>query len=339
MKKFLVTGATGFLGRRLIERLLTQLANDPDAAPIRVLARGAHPWQEDRRVEVVDGDICDPQAVDRAVAGVAGIFHLAGFVSRHPAQAARLYETHIRGTQNVCASALRHGQPRIVLCSSSGTIAASRQPVMHTEDSPFTYEVVGHWPYYLSKIYQEKLALAYHAHGGLPVVVVCPSLILGPGDERLSSTADVQMFLDGSIANVPSGGLNFVDVRDAADGFIRAMEVGVLGRRYLLGAYNLTIKEFFALLERLSGVRGPRWELPEPWARRGAALLRRLYSMVGRRFPLDDVTVEMAYRFWYFDNARARAELGFAPRSAEETIRDTVAYLRARNSRPGKAGP
>lgn len=339
MKKFLVTGATGFLGRHLIARLLSRLANDLDAAPIRVLARGAHPWQDDRRVEILRGDICDPQAVDRAVAGTTGIFHLAGFVSRQPGQAARLYETHVRGTQNICESALRHGQPRIVLCSSSGTIAASRQPVMHTDDSPFTYEVVGRWPYYLSKIYQEKLALAYHAHYRLPVVVVCPSLIVGPGDERLSSTADVQMFLDGKITNVPSGGLNFVDVRDAADGFIRAMEVGVPGRRYLLGAHNLTIKEFFALLERISGVRGPRWQLSELWARRGAALLRGLHRLVGRRFPVDDVTVEMAYRFWYFDNARARAELGITAHSAEETIRETVTYLRGRNSRPEKAVP
>ncbi|MBI4466345.1 MAG: NAD-dependent epimerase/dehydratase family protein [Acidobacteria bacterium] len=325
MKTVLVTGATGFLGRHLVENLLERRE-----AAVRLLCRRRRSWTGPGEVEIVEGDILDPQAVERAVAGVSGIFHLAGLVSRDPAKAALLFDTHIRGTGNLCRSALAHRRPKIVLVSSSGTIAASRAPRIYTEDSPYSVDLGGRWPYYLSKIYQEKLALSYFAHHQLPVVVVNPSLLLGPGDERLSSTGDVALFLGGHFLNNPGGGLNFVDVRDAAAAVATALNTGVPGRRYLIGGHNMTVKEFFALLERISGMPAPRWSLPERWSRAGAALLRWLYDWVGTTYPVDDVTVEMGYRFWYFDSARAQAELGLRPRPAEETLRDTVDYLRQR---------
>jgi dihydroflavonol-4-reductase len=324
MSRFLVTGATGFLGRQVVERLLAR----SDGSTLRVLCRTTGAWRNVPRVETVQADILDSAAVDNAVAGVDGIFHFAGLVTRDKGQASLLFDTHVRGTQNVCESALRHGSPRIILLSSSGTVAASKVPVIHNEDSPFSNELAAHWPYYLSKIYQEKTAIAFHATHGLPVIIASPSLLLGPGDDRLSSTGDVRMFLHRQIPNVPSGGLNFVDVRDTADTVIRAMESGVPGRRYLIGGHNMTVKDFFQLLERLSGIRSPRLELPESWSRTGAGFLRGLYRLAGRQYALDDTTVEMAYRFWYFDNSRARNELGLTPRPAEETLRDTIAYLK-----------
>ena len=330
MRKVLVTGATGFLGRHLVEKLLAAKQR------VRLLCRRGADWRGDPSVEIVEGDILDPHAVGRAVAGVEGVFHLAGRVSRDPADAAALYDLHVRGTRNVCEAALAHGRPRVVLASSSGTIAASRTPVLHTEEAPYVVELAGRWPYYLSKIYQEKIALAYHQHHQLPVVVLNPSLLLGPGDERLSSIGDVLLFLQGHFLNIPSGGLNFVDARDTAAAMVQAMEKGVPGQRYLIGGHNMTIREFFALLERVSGVRGPRWELPESWSRGGAALLGWFYRMAGSRYPVEDETIEMGYRFWYCDSRRARQELGFDPRPAEETLRDTIAYLRRR---PGLLAP
>ena len=82
------------------------------------------------------------------------------------------------------------------------------------------------------------------------------------------------------------------------------------------------------MIQRVSGVRAPRFSIPERWSRRGARVLRALYSWFGGHFPLDDTTVEMAYRFWYLDNSRAKAELGLTTRPPEVTLRDTVEYLR-----------
>jgi len=328
MKKFLVTGATGFLGTHLVDALLRRFADCSDLTSIRILSRGGNPWNENPRIEVFHGDILNAGAVDRAVESVSGIFHLAGFVTRNPANGADLYQTHVQGTRNICESALTHGGPRVVVVSSSGTIAVSRQPKIHNEDSLYSNDVVAFWPYYLSKIYQEKLALSYHALKELPVVIVNPSLLLGPRDERFSSTGDVRLFLAGKVTNIPFGGLNFVDVRDAAEALIQAMLAGLPGRRYLVGGYNMTLAEFFSMIQRVSGVRAPRFSIPERWSRRGARVLRALYSWFGGHFPLDDTTVEMAYRFWYLDNSRAKAELGLTTRPPEVTLRDTVEYLR-----------
>ena len=173
------------------------------------------------------------------------MLHLAGRVARDTKASPHLFETHIEGTRNVCEAALEYGKPRVIIASSSGTIAVSHQPVMHDERASYAIEVAGHWPYYLSKIYQEKLAFSYFEKYDLPVVALGPSLLLGPGDVHMSSTNDVQMYLNRQVVNIPSGGLNFVDARDAARAFVAAIESGMPGQRYLLGGHNMTIREFF----------------------------------------------------------------------------------------------
>src|SRR5436309_5783950 len=127
MKKFLVTGATGFLGTHLVDALLRRFADCSYLTSIRILTRGGNPWKGNPRIEIFHGDILNASAVDRAVQRVSGIFHLAGFVTRNPSKGAALYQTHVQGTRNICESALAHERPRVVVVSSSGTIAVSRE--------------------------------------------------------------------------------------------------------------------------------------------------------------------------------------------------------------------
>jgi dihydroflavonol-4-reductase len=327
MRKVLITGATGFLGTHLVNLLLEKPLEEVPECSVRLLCRKDNPWEGNARVETAQGDVLDRASVGAAVRGVESIIHLAGLVARDPRTSSRMLETHIEGTRNVCEAAVAEGKPKLIIASSSGTIAASREPLTHTEDSPYAIDVAGHWPYYLSKIYQEKTAISYYRKESLPVVTLNPSLLLGPGDTRSSSTNDVRMFLNRQITNIPGGGLNFVDVRDAAACFVSAIENGRAGRRYLIGGHNMTIREFFFLIQWVSGVRAPLLSLPESWSRRGANVLRRGMELIGRTFPLDDRTIEMAYRFWYLDNTRARKELGLDPRPADQTVRDTVGFL------------
>ena len=328
MRRILVTGATGFLGRHVMDALLGKPIGEFGDASLRLLCRTSSPWESNPRVETIQGDILDRKIVVRALEGVDAVIHLAGRVTRDRESSSKLFETHIEGTRNVCEAALKHGKPRILIASSSGTIAVSRKPKVHEESAPYAIEVARNWPYYLSKIYQEKLAFYYFEKEDLPVVVLNPSLLLGPGDLNMSSTRDIDMFLNRSVDNIPAGGLNFVDVRDAAGTFVKAIEDGQPGRRYLIGGHDMTVREFFYLVQYVSGVRAPLLSLSESWARGSASMLRRGMQLVGRRFPIDDTTVEMAYRFWYCDSTRAKTELGLEPRPAEETIRATVAFLR-----------
>ena len=126
----------------------------------------------------------------------------------------------------------RAGLKRIVLASTSGTTAVSQgrahRPPRRTH---YPITVVGRWPYYLSKIYEEKLALEYCPQAPAPLVVLNPSLLLGPGDDRLSSTWTVMKFLQRDIPAMPGGGICFVDVRDAAEAFVARAHPGRGGRQ------------------------------------------------------------------------------------------------------------
>jgi nucleoside-diphosphate-sugar epimerase len=326
MKLILVTGATGFLGRHLIEQLRTREAD----TKIRALCRGPARWREDAHLEVLRGDVVSRDDVMRAAEGCLEIYHLAGFVSRRPEDAELLFRTHIEGTRNVCEAAQRYGARRVVVASSSGTIAVSREPVIHDEHASYKIETAGDWPYYLSKIFEEKLALDYFARHNLPVVVVNPSLLLGPGDERNSSTRDVALFLRGQILAFPRGGLNFVDVRDAAAGSIAAMRNGRPGERYLLGGVNWTFRALIQHVARISGRRAPTLEPSLGFSLHAARLLRFLWRLAGKSYDLDDDSIRMSAHFWYCDSRKARAELGFETRDPIETLEETVKDVRRR---------
>jgi dihydroflavonol-4-reductase len=361
MKSILVTGATGFLGKHLVEQLKLAEADSclrvlsrsapcrsvkrdpPRRLPARYDHRSTEPQEaqstsegqegladEGGQVEIVRGDVTAHEDVMRAAEGMTEIYHLAGVVSRNPRKKWLMYQTHVEGTRNACEAARQHGVQKVVHVSSSGTIAVSKGPTVHDEKSGYKHEIVGAWPYYLSKIFAEKLALSYHAQHQVPIVVVNPSLLLGPGDDRHSSTYDVSLFLRGQILAVPRGGLNFLDARDAAAGLIGVMRHGRPGERYLLGGANWSFREFLGCLSKVSGVGAPRLQPSLGLSLASAHLLRRLMPLVGKSFPLDDESIKMSALFWYCDSTKARNELGFQTRDPVETLRGTVNYIRSR---------
>jgi dihydroflavonol-4-reductase len=323
----LVTGATGFLGKHLVSQLL-----ESGQGPLRLLSRHPTPWDNHPGVETIRGDVTSAEDVDRAAAGVREVYHLAGFVSRDPKDAVRLYDVHVAGTRHICGAALRHGVSKLVVVSSSGTVAVSKEPVIHDETSGYKNQTVAHWHYYLSKIFAEKAALAYYTRDRLPVVVVNPALILGPGDDRGSSTGDLALFLEGQILSMPPGGMSFVDARDCAAGCIGAMLRGRPGERYLLGGANWTFRRIVEAAAGLTHRRPPILEIPVPVSLALAPVLRKTMPWIGRSFKLDDATIEMSGLFWYCTSAKAERELGFRARDPLETLRDTIHELLQRQA-------
>ena len=224
----------------------------------------------------------------------------------------------------------------MVLASSSGTIAvAEKADVIVDETYNPPLDIIARWPYYASKAYQEMAALERFSGDGLRLVIMNPSLLLGPGDDRLSSTKVVLDFMARKISAVPNGGLNFVDVRDTAQAFRVAMQKGRHGHRYLLGAVNWTFVKFFDRLERLTKVSSPRLAFPSKVAVTGAHVIDSLFRQWNFTPPVQADEIEMAEYFWYFKHDKARRELGFSPRDAGDTLNDTVRYLRE-NFRVGK---
>lgn len=319
----LVTGATGFLGEHLCRVLVEQ------RHIVRGLARSRSALLEDLGVEHIRGDVLGgSDELVRALDGVSAVFHLAGAVSRDPSDAQRMMRLHVDGTRRVLDQMALSGVRRMILASTSGTIGVSKHEQIIDERAPYAEAIVAGWPYYASKIYQERLAFEHGRELGIEVVAVNPSLLLGPGDRRLSSTGDVRNFINRKVPTIPDGGVSFVDVRDAALATAAALGKGRAGERYLLGGPNWTTKEFFARLGRVANVSPPRLQLPAKWSRWGASIVEELYRWRGMEPPVDRITVEMAEHFWWIDSAKARDELGFAPRDPQLTLVDTVAYLR-----------
>jgi dihydroflavonol-4-reductase len=322
MTVVVVTGATGFLGEHLCRVLVDQ------GHAVRGLARSRSAVLAELGAEHVRGDVLGGPELDRALAGAAAVFHLAGAVSRDPDDAQRMMRLHVDGTRRVLERMAAAGVPRMILASTSGTIGVSKQEEILDETAPYAEQIVAGWPYYASKIYQERLAFERGARLGIEVVAVNPSLLLGPGDRRLSSTGDVRKFIRRQIPVVPDGGVSFVDARDVAHATAAALERGRAGERYLMGAANWTMKEFFARLGRVANVAPPRLRLPAKLSRWGASLVEELYRHRGKEPPVDRISVEMAEHFWWIDSTRAERELGFSARDPQLTLVDTVAYLR-----------
>jgi len=321
----LVTGGTGFLGSHLVRQLV-----EAGERRVRVLATTTPAWLGELGVETAAGSVLNGDDVRRALEGVQSVYHLAGRVSRDRDDAHEMYELHVEGTRVLCEGAKAAGVKTIVLASSSGTIAVTDDSTaLPNETWPPPLDIISRWPYYASKYYQERAALEHFGGGdGRRLVIVNPSLLLGPGDERLSSTKVVLDFLARKIMAVPGGGLSFVDVRDAAEALRAAMERGGHGERYLVGAANWTFDKFFGRLERLTKVAAPRFSLPSKLAVSGAQVVHSLYRQWKLAPPVEPGEIEMAEYFWYFDTSKAARELGFAPRDAAETLQDTVNYVR-----------
>ena len=336
MARYLVTGATGFLGTHVV----------------RALERRGHHVVPFSRGSGRGGDVLDSVAVAAAAQGCDGAFHCAGKVSRKASDAEALYRLHVEGTKTVLDACAAARVRRVVVASTSGTIAVSEEAAhVGTEDDEAgaarASRLVSRWPYYRSKLFAERAALqrnhaargngrAADTREGDPFEVVCvnPSLLLGPGDLRGSSTEDVRLVVEGKVPAVPAGGLSFVDVRDAAEAMVLAMEKGRAGERYLVGACNLTVREFAERIARIAGVKAPWISLPSSRSlvSAGARWLEGASTRVGLSLPMDAVSVEMAQYFWYVDATKAERELGWCSRDPNTTLYDTVQDLRARGA-------
>jgi dihydroflavonol-4-reductase len=322
--KVLVTGGTGFLGNHFMDELCKRV----DKADIRVFTLFNTPALDKHGCEIVVGSITSPADVERAMHGITHVYHLAGYVSRKPEDAHMMFQIHVDGTRHLCQAAVKAGVKRIVMSSTSGTIAVSeREDEWPDEGSPPPMGIISRWGYYTSKVYQEATARRF-CGDQVELVMVNPGLLLGPGDERIGSTREIVSFLAGDVRVVPPGGLNFVDARDVAAVIPVAMEKGRPGERYLLGGHNMSFSEYFSRMERLSKDYCARIKLPGEWSWRAARAQAALFKAFGRTPPIEPAAAEQARYYWYFKSEKAEREFGFSPREASATILDTIQYVR-----------
>jgi dihydroflavonol-4-reductase len=321
----LVTGATGYLGAELVRELRRR------DREVRALVRspGAAARLDGTGAETVEGDVLDPASLDRALAGVARVFHMAGVVGHRAADEPKLRAVNVDGAKNVLAACAQAGVERVVFTSSVAAVGPAGGPGHPRDEGSWLIDGDdgrADFRYGRTKAAGEQAALAAAADG-LDVVITNPGFVIGPGDVYRVSSWPVEEYLRGWLRFTVPGGLSYVDARDIVTGHLQAEERGRSGERYILtnDAGNLSHRDFFALVGTVTGVRRRQLELPtgvlRPALRAGSALRIPL--------PLDDQELVSSSHWWYFTAAKARSELGFAVRPIEDTIRDTADWLRA----------
>jgi dihydroflavonol-4-reductase len=316
--RVLVTGATGFIGRLLVERLVSE------GREVRVVQR-RRPAKPHPGVETLQGDVTDPASLKRAVSGVSVVYNLAGIVSHLESERAHMEAVNVDGVRNVLASAREAGVDRIVHVSSVASVGMAPDPAHPlNEDSPYP-EAARKYAYAATKRRGEELA-SEAAADGQDVVIACPAFVIGGGDVNRISTFVAEQYLRGALRIVTSGGLSYVDVRDVVDGLLRVEHHGERGRRYILGTPdgNLSHRAFFDLLGQVSGKRRLVLPLPIQVLVPGARFGRALHLPI----PVHADELDSSRWYWYTTTQRAIDELGYQPRPVREAAESTVAYLR-----------
>ncbi|HEY1187074.1 MAG TPA: NAD-dependent epimerase/dehydratase family protein, partial [Gemmata sp.] len=320
-----VIGGNGFLGRHITAALLRR------GARVRTLSLpGPQVGDPHPNLETRTGDATDLETVRAAVAGARVVFLAAGPVGVGGA-VARGMNTHA-GALTQVLSALPDGA-RLVLTSSIVAVGAGRFGEVLNEDSPFPNTGL-RVSYVQAKRAAEEAALA--ARHERDVVVVNPGYLFGPDDPGPSVMGQLCVrFWRGNVALPPGGGINVVDVRDAAEGHLLAAERGMKARRYILGGTNVLLSELFAALARAAGLRRvllPSFRPPCPngvfWS---VAACAELWHRVTGKPPAPSFElVRMLKRTWFVSSARAEAELGYRARPLTETLADAYRWHAAR---------
>ena len=318
----LVTGAAGFLGSHVARQLVAR------GETVRVLVRASSSNRaiSDLPLEYVTGDLRDAASLDRAMAGVQRVYHVAADYRLWAKRTKDIYDSNVGGTKNLLAAAKRAGVEQLIYTSTVATIAVDRPELPNEFTDAKLEEMVGH--YKRSKWMAEREVLQA-AKEGLPVIVVMPTTPVGPWDWKPTPTGKIILdFLNGKMPGYVETGLNFVGVEECAAGHLLAAEHGKVGERYLLGAENLTLKGLLDLLAKITGLRAPAMKIPHGVAL-GVAYVESAFSrLVGKEPQIPVEGVKIARHKMFVDASRAQRELGFQPGSVAAALERAVRWYR-----------
>ena len=323
MKAF-VTGATGFIGASIARELIS------GGHEVRALARPGSNRKniEGLPLEVWEGDLLAPGRLAAGIAGCDLVFHTAADYRLWTRDPAAMYRVNVEGTRSILEGALLAGVQKVVYTSSVGTLGNPGDGTPGDESAPVTFaEMVG--DYKKSKFLAERVAEEFIPRG-LPLVIVNPSTPVGALDIKPTPTGKIIVdILNRAMPAYLDTGLNLIDVEDCARGHLLAAEKGRIGEKYILGNRNLTLREIFGLLEKISGIPAPKVRLPYTPILLAAYVNEALSRLTGREplIPLNGVL--MARKFMYFDSSKAIRELGLPQTPVEEALTKAVTWFRA----------
>jgi nucleoside-diphosphate-sugar epimerase len=321
----LITGATGYIGSNLTAKLAAQ------GHTIHILVRTPPTLAvfNQPNIKIFKGDISDIASLKPALQNVDRIYHLAAYARIWAKDKAIFHKLNVEALQKVLTASKEAGVKKVVYTSTAGVIGPSKEKPMREQDPRIT----GFFnPYESTKAESEKVALDF-ANNGLPVVILNPSRIYGPGLDTGSNpfTKIVERYIKGTWKIIPGSGEDigsYPYIDDVVDGHIAAMAKGRSGERYILGGVNATFNEFMDLIKKHSGIEKKLRHVPF-FILDAMSRLMLLNANITGKPPLITPDWVAKYKYnWELDSSKAINELGYRIRPLEEGIRQTVEWVR-----------
>lgn len=323
----LVTGAAGHVGNVLVrqlieggERVRALVLPGEDCSSLRELP-----------VELMEGNILQPETLAPAFEGVDTVYHLAAIIAIMPGQETLMRRVNIEGTRNVIRAVLAGGVRRLVYTSSIH--ALQRPPLGVTIDENLHFDVSNPaGEYDRSKAEASLEVLKGVAELGLDAVIVCPTGVVGPYDYRRSEMGElIRDWMAKKLNVLVEGFFNFVDVRDVARGHILAAQNGRRGAVYILGGERVSLEWMARKVRQAMNLPAHMVKVPFPLARLGAVFAQYYYQVTQTTPRFTQYALETVHSNSMISHARAQRELGYQARSLTDTLTDTVGWWREKN--------
>lgn len=325
MKQFIITGATGYIGYVLVEKLLKK-----GYKPLKLLVRSQKSVDrfKDLDVEAVIGSLLDENYLSEHITTGSVVFHLAGVINITSFNKAEVYETNYTATKLIADVCIKNNAEKLIYVSSSSAISTNKKEKLIAEPTtPLEpNKVIGH--YAKSKAMATNYILNKSKKGLLNATVAYPSAIIGPYDYFISSIGGVVLkYMNNKFPVYIKGKYNFVDVRDVADGLIKCYENGKNGQDYLLTGESVTLKEMFVILNEIL----KRDKMPIKIPLFLVYLILPFVSLYNLIFKKATVFTKTSLQILNlpsnFNNELAKKDLNFKPISAKQSFTDMINWF------------
>lgn len=318
-----ITGGKGYVGFALVKEL------EARGEKMRLLLRTDSPYFDGIECEKFMGDVTDPEQLEKAFEGAETVYHIAGIVDLTGTKDKQVWNVNYEGTKNVVAACKKCGVKTLIYCSSVDAI-----PVR--EDMNVIREIRNFDPDLLEGAYAKSKACATqyvldNADENLKICVVHPSCCLGPYDNNDTSSIGtmIRLFLKGLFpVSLDFGGYNFVDVRDVAKGMISAAEKGRNGECYILSGYAHTVDEFIRTLAYICDKNAPKLKLKKSLILKFLPQIEMVFDILKLPPVLNEYSIRKICENCNFSFFKAKTELGYNPMTLEESLKDTVEWMR-----------
>ena len=319
--KVLITGANGLLGSNLVRHLLHE------GYDVRAMVRERSNLisLNNVDVELFKGDILIPQDVRKALDGCDIVIHAAANTSQWPTDYTYYKRVNVDATQLLLDESMNSGIERFIFISSANVFGhgTKEQPGDETKLSAISQSGYVH-----SKIISQERVLAFHKKNNFPAIVVNPTFMLGKYDLKPSSGQMLLMASERNRMLVPSGGKNFIHVKDVSLGIGRAIENGVPGCCYLLGNENLSYSEFYHRMQTVSGFPKKILELPNKIVLTSGHVGSLYEKISGNPAKLNATNAQLLCTGNYYSAKKAIREFKLPQTAIEDAISDALDWFR-----------